>query len=88
MVKYYRRSDDQNHDHSAVFNVLPRLECVVPVIEELGDVAPNAKGQDYHSTEMEEMSPHFTLDVSFAYLAEKNLKGLSSALHRKTGKSP
>lgn len=39
-------SHDQHHDHGAVFNVVPSFESIVPVIKQLRDMAPDAKGQD------------------------------------------
>ena len=49
---------DQHHDHSVVFNVVPGPECVVPMIKQFRDMAPDADGQDRNGAEMKKSSPH------------------------------
>ena len=53
-------SRDQRHDDSAVFNVVPCLERVIPIIEKLRHMSPNAKRQDQDRTELNKPSPHLT----------------------------
>lgn len=46
MRKRDNRSGNQEHYHRAVLDVVARLERVIPMIENLRHVTPNAKRQD------------------------------------------
>jgi hypothetical protein len=55
------RSGDQSHHHQAVFNVIARLQCLVPEVECLRNVAPSTNQQKQKRTELKKLSPHFTV---------------------------
>jgi hypothetical protein len=55
------RSGDQSHHHQAVFNVIACLQCVVPEVECLRDMAAKTDQQKQKRTELKKVSPHFTL---------------------------
>lgn len=58
MRKRDHRSGHQHHYHRAVFDVIARLERVIPMIEKLRHVSPNAKRQDQRRAELNKPSPH------------------------------
>ena len=53
------RSGDQSHDHQAVFNVIACLQCVVPEVEGLRELAANTDQQKQERAELKKVSPHF-----------------------------
>jgi hypothetical protein len=53
------RSGDQSHDHQAVFNVIACLQCVVPEVECLRDLAAKTDQHKQKGTELKNVSPHF-----------------------------
>lgn len=61
MGKPKTRTGDQSHHHQAVFNVIARLQCVVPEVKCLRDMAAKANQQEQKRTELKNVSPHFTL---------------------------
>jgi hypothetical protein len=54
-------SDDQDHDHQAVFDVVACLQCVVPEIESLRDLGAKTNEKKQERTELKKMPPHFIL---------------------------
>jgi hypothetical protein len=60
-------SDDQRNDDCAVLNIVPGPERVVPMIEQFGDMAPDAKRKNQSHAELEKAMPHFRLDAIVAW---------------------
>ena len=54
-------SGDQSHSHQAVFNVISCLQCVVPEVECLRDMAAKTDQQKQKRTELKNLSLHPTL---------------------------
>jgi hypothetical protein len=50
-------SGDQSHHHQTVFNVIARLQCVVPEVECLRDMAAKTNQQKQKRTELKKVSP-------------------------------
>lgn len=59
------RPGDEHADYGAVFNIISRLERIVPVIEKFRDMAPEAKSQNQSTTEMEKSTAHVSLGCQF-----------------------
>jgi hypothetical protein len=54
-------SGDQSHEDQAVFNVIARLQSVVPEVECLRDLGAKTDQQKHECTELKKGSPHFTV---------------------------
>ena len=54
-------SHDQDHDHQAVFDVVSCLQRVIPEVESLRDLRAQTNQEKQKRTELEKVSPHFTL---------------------------
>jgi len=54
-------SGNQSHGHQAVFNLIACLQCVVPEVECLHDLAAKTDQQKQERTELKKVSPHFTV---------------------------
>lgn len=52
------RSSGQSRDHCARFDIIARLERVIPTITELGYVSPQADRDDRQSPVKDEIPPH------------------------------
>ena len=55
------RPSDQSHYHQAVFSVIACLQCVVPEVERLRDMAAKTDQQEQKRTGLKKVSPHFTV---------------------------
>jgi hypothetical protein len=56
------RTSDQSQDHQAVFNIIACLQCVVPEVECLCDLAAKTDQQKQERTELKKVSPHFSTE--------------------------
>lgn len=54
-------SDDQNHDHKAVFDVVACLQCVVPEVKSLRDMAAETDHEKQNRAELKNVPLHFTV---------------------------
>jgi hypothetical protein len=55
------RTGDQSHYHQGVFDVIARLQCVVPEVECLRNMTAKTNQQEQKRTELNKLSPHSTL---------------------------
>ena len=55
------RSCDQSHHYQAIFNVIARLQSVVPEVECLRDMAAKTNQQEQKRTELKKLLTHYTV---------------------------
>jgi hypothetical protein len=54
-------SGDQSHDYQAVFDVVACLQCVVPEVESLRDMAAKTNQEKQNRAELKKVPPHFAV---------------------------
>jgi hypothetical protein len=64
-------SGRERHDHQVVLSIVPSLERMIPVIEQLRDVSPRANDKDEKRHELENSPPHDRWMPSSLKTAEK-----------------
>ena len=61
MDKPKTNSGNQSNDDQAILNVTARLQCVVPEVECLRDMAAETNQQKQQRTELKKVLAHFTV---------------------------
>ena len=74
------RTGDQSHYHQGVFDVIARLQCVVPEVEYLRNMTAKTNQHKQKSTELKKVSPHFTRGCCMQARREESARSIPTIL--------